>query len=218
MQQHDELLDSLAKWFRSVQSAYGGRMQCAKGCARCCHGLFDVSLPDAMRIAHGYRLLPEVLKSAVAGIALDIQHQIVRECPELKEPCFLHELSEDRIDSIVDRIGEVRCPMLDEGDRCLIYDLRPLACRLEGVPMVDAHDGVFGDWCELNFREGVTPELAESLRLDYCGIQAIEGEATAKLSKILLGTPHEQVTLFIPSVITALDLFTIVCREPRRDA
>ena len=28
----------------------------------------------------------------------------------------------------------VRCPLLDEENRCLLYDARPITCRLYGVP------------------------------------------------------------------------------------
>ncbi len=53
--------------------------------------------------------------------------------------------------------------------------------------MVDARDGLFGDWCELNFTAGISPQMAEDLRLDYYGIQETE----------------EGPTIFIPSVICA---------------
>jgi len=37
-----------------------------------------------------------------------------------------------------------RCPLLGSHDECLVYECRPLACRLEGAPMVDSRDGPFG--------------------------------------------------------------------------
>ncbi len=42
-----------------------------------------------------------------------------------------------------------------------IYE-RPMACRLEGVPMVDTRHGLLGDWCDLNFTGGV-PEDARAV-------------------------------------------------------
>jgi hypothetical protein len=42
-------------------------MRCGDGCFRCCHGLFDVPLPDALAVAEGYRGLPD----AVCGEASD---------------------------------------------------------------------------------------------------------------------------------------------------
>jgi hypothetical protein len=54
--------------------------------------------------------------------------------------------------------------------------------------MVDIRDGLFGDWCELNFTQGISPEIAADLRLDFGEIQAIEQTAA----------------VFIPSVIVAV--------------
>jgi len=210
LRKHEELLKTLTAWFQSIQSAQATQMQCVKGCSRCCHGLFDVSLPDALSILQGFRRLSPDRRLTVVEAASAIQQHIIRECPELEEPCFLCGISEDTIDKIADRVGEVRCPLLDEADRCMIYDYRPLACRLEGVPMVDAQDGLFGDWCALNFRGGTTPELLESLRLDYYQIQAAECAATAHLSQYLFGVRRDEMTIFIPSAIVASDaLFSL---------
>jgi Fe-S-cluster containining protein len=205
LRKHEEWLKNLDAWFQSIRSAQASRMQCANGCARCCHGLFDVSLPDALLIMQGFRRLSSHRRQTVFDAASAIQKQILRECPELEAPYFLCGLSEDTIDRIAERVGEVRCPLLDEADCCLIYGYRPLACRLEGVPMVDARDGLFGDWCELNFRGGAAPELLESLRLDYYRIQDAECAATAHLSQHLFGVRREEMTIFIPSAIVASD-------------
>lgn len=205
LREYEEWLKGLDAWFHSIQSAQTDQMQCANGCSRCCYGLFDVSLPDALLIMQGFRRLPLDRRQTVVEAAAGIQHKIMRECPELEAPFFLCGLSEDAIDRIAERVGRVRCPLLGEADGCLIYSYRPLACRLEGVPMVDVRDGLFGDWCELNFRGGAAPELLESLRLDYYRIQDTECAATAHLSQHLFGVRREEMTIFIPSAIAASD-------------
>ncbi len=73
--------------------------------------------------------------------------------------------------------------------------------------MVDASDELFGDWCELNFAEGITPGQIEALCLDYRRIQEIEADATAYISSSFLGDRKEEITLFIPSVVTAIEEF-----------
>jgi Fe-S-cluster containining protein len=207
VEKHNKLLQYLDDWFRSLQAKHADRMQCGPGCARCCHGLFDVSLPDALRIAKAFGTLPAEARSAAANRASAIQAKICQEAAELRAPFFLNAISQDRIDQLAERIQDVRCPLLDERNSCRIYDHRPLACRLEGIPMVDSRDGPFSDWCELNFKEGVSAELAEDFRLDYYEIHAIEQEVTEYLSQYLLASRQEQITLFIPSVIDAFDGF-----------
>jgi hypothetical protein len=207
MPAHNNLLKRLDQWFRSIQTGYAGQMNCGRGCTKCCHGLFDVSLPDALRATDGFSLLPEDLRAAVMGRALDIHTKIMGECPELKEPYLLGDLPEEKIDEILEHIGEVRCPLLNGDDTCLIYDYRPLACILEGIPMVDAQGGQFGGWCELNFKEGVSPAALKDLCLDYCEIQAIEQEITAYISLYFPIDLKKKNTIFIPSVIAAFDAF-----------
>jgi len=208
LHQYGSLLGELSEWFQSLLNRFSNHIHCGEGCAHCCRGLFDISLPDALSVANGFNMLPDNLRSSISTAAGDIQKKIVREIPELKESYFLQAVSEDRIDEIVERVGEVSCPFLDDKCNCLIYDRRPLACRLEGIPMVDVSDGLFGDWCELNFRGGMASELAEALRLDYYRIQQIETEATAYISSRMRGDRQEGITLFIPSVIAAAESFS----------
>jgi len=209
LQKHNSLVDYLDKWFRSIQNKYADQMQCKGGCAQCCQGLFDISLPDAMRAAHAFGMLPQEIKAGVIKASSEIQEKIALEGTELQHPFFLNKLSPDRIDQLAGSVHDVGCPLLDDNDRCLIYEDRPIACRLEGVPMVDLHDGVFGDWCELNFKQGVPSELAEDLRLDYYQLQEVEEEVTAHLSSLLLGNRQKEVTVFLPSVIASFDTFWI---------
>ncbi len=209
MQEHDNLVGRLDKWLRSIRDKHNDQIQCACGCAKCCHGLFDISLPDALRTASAFGMLPQDIQSACANRSSIIRRKIIQEEGELQAPFFLNEISEERIDQLVECVHDVRCPLLDDNARCLIYEDRPIACRLEGIPMMDSNDGLFGDWCELNFKEGISPAMAEDLRLDYYELQAIEQEVTANLSHHLLGSRHERVTVFLPSVIAAFDSFWI---------
>lgn len=160
-------------------------MSCRQGCARCCHGLFDISIPDSQRVAEGFRTIPREVREQVAERAAMIQSRIEEEEPDLGYPFYLNSLSQDRVDRLVEAIGDVRCPFLDESDSCLIYEYRPIACILEGVPMVDVHDGLFGDWCELNFRDGFSPEMQPDLRLDYYEVQEAEQETTILIPSVI---------------------------------
>lgn len=207
MQRYGRQLRNLDAWFQSIRKKHAGKMACGQGCARCCYGLFDISLPEALFVVHAFDCMPETLQSEVKARALDIQERIMNAAPELKEPYFLNGLSGDRIDAIAIGVGDIRCPFLGEKDVCLIYEQRPMACRLEGVPMVDAQDGLFGDWCGLNFREGIFPELERDLCLDYYELQVTERAVTGDLAQYFLSYREPSVTLFIPSAIAAAGVF-----------
>jgi Fe-S-cluster containining protein len=188
LSRHERLLQDLDQWFRFMRTRYASHVQCGQECALCCHGLFDLSIPDAMQVAKGFSKLPGELREGIVERASLTHCRIVERCAGITPPYLLHTMSEDRVDALIEVMGEVGCPFLDGQSFCLIYDHRPIACRLEGLPMVDVQEGLFGDWCKLNFTSGVEPKTAEDLRLDYYAIREVD----------------QGPTLFIPSLIYAI--------------
>jgi Fe-S-cluster containining protein len=132
---------------------------------------------------------------------------MVQKNDGFREPFLLCGIPQQQVDRIVESMEGVRCPLLDERDHRLIYHSRPLACRLEGIPMIDSADGPFSDWRELNFREGLNTQLESELRPDFYGIQASERQAAERLSDYLLGRRQEEATVFIPSIIASFNTF-----------
>ncbi len=201
MKRHKEFLAGVDAWFASVRQKQAGQMQCGRGCALCCRGLFDISLPDALMLAEGLNgLTPEQLARAKANAEV-IQAGIQMGAPELRTPHFLDVLDEKQVDMIVEQASSPRCPLLGPENQCMVYEHRPLACRLEGLPMVDVNDGLFGDWCELNFTGGVPREALKDLENDYYGLQEVEQIATEILSDELFKERRRDATVFIASII-----------------
>jgi Fe-S-cluster containining protein len=154
---------NIDEWFAKVRSKYAAHMQCGKGCTACCHGLFDITLADAVEVARGFQ-------------------------------------------RIVDGANNPPCPCLGDAGECLIYEHRPMACRLEGVPMVDVRDGLFGDWCELNFKDGIPETALRDLTQDYEGIETAQESRSDAVAE-RAGLPNPRAVTFIPSVIAEYDSF-----------
>jgi Fe-S-cluster containining protein len=207
MKRHNGFLEDSEDWFSRVLASYPEQMQCGRGCALCCHGLFDISFVDALVVADGFGRLSAPHQKQVYDRARIVQAVVERETPDLASPFFLQGLPESHVDRIVEAARSPRCPLLGDQDECLVYEFRPLACRLEGAPMIDLRDGPFGDWCELNFRQGLPPGAAEVLARDYYSIQAAEDTSNEVMTDLLLGRRDPEVTVFIPSVITEYTSF-----------
>src|SRR5262245_25530447 len=204
---HKKLLHNIDAWFASVRRSQASQMQCGRGCALCCHGLFDISLPDALEVMQGLSTLPDETRAQVAARSAQVQAVIAQAAPELERPFLLSGLTEERIDQVVEESGAPRCPFLGEENECLIYEHRPLACRLEGAPMVDTRDGLFGDWCELNFTNGVPSDAVENLCQDYYEIQEVEERCSESLSQARWGKRQSRLTTFIPSLVVEYETF-----------
>jgi len=69
MQSYLNFLQSIDEWFASILSRHADQMQCRRGCALCCHGLFDISLPDALLVTEGMMALPDRARVEVGARA-----------------------------------------------------------------------------------------------------------------------------------------------------
>lgn len=121
--------------FATVAKACPQEVACAEGCSDCCHALFDISLIEALYInaAFNERLPKGPGREAVLDLAdaADRAHyKLKRKAVKAGEKgvateAILADLARERI----------RCPLLGDDDRCVLYDCRPVTCRLYGVPM-----------------------------------------------------------------------------------
>jgi hypothetical protein len=72
--------------------------------------------------------------------------------------------------------------------------------------VVDIHEGLFGDWCELNFKQGVPDAALADLQQDYNRIDEFqEGRSAAVARKA--GLPDHRAVTLIPSVIAEYESF-----------
>jgi hypothetical protein len=51
---------NIDEWFKKIRETYPAQMQCGKGGTACCHGLFDISLADAVDVTTGSQTLVSV--------------------------------------------------------------------------------------------------------------------------------------------------------------
>lgn len=137
--------------FSHVSANFPQQTKCAQGCGDCCHALFDLSLIEAMHINRAFHTAfcygpkrSEILEKA---------SHIDRSLTKMKREMFRAEKDGKPIDEIVATVGatRMRCPLLDDDDRCLLYEERPIICRLYGIPLeigekshVCRHSGFMG--------------------------------------------------------------------------
>ena len=72
--------------------------------------------------------------------------------------------------------------------------------------MVDVHQGLFGDWCELNFKEGIPEGANVDFQQDYDRIEAVQEARSARVAR-QGGLDNPRAITFIPSVIAEYDRF-----------
>jgi len=124
----------------AAHAAVTADMQCGAGCAGCCRVSLTVCTLEAEAIQARLEELPRASREAIAS----------------------------RVDA-AEVVSAERCVMLDDDDRCAIYEARPLVCRSQGMPLAYPEgvlpvaavlakgardDGPDREltWCPLNFR------------------------------------------------------------------
>lgn len=116
----EELFAALDLAFGQVRQQFPGEVRCGRGCADCCHAVFDVSLVEAHAMQRCLQGLSTAEREAVRQLAI----LALRQWQELAEQGG--DLTRARI----------RCPLLDDQGGCRCYEVRPVNCRTYGIPTV----------------------------------------------------------------------------------
>jgi len=120
--------------FERIRAEYPGLVVCREQCSSCCHALFDLSLVEGLYLqAEFHKRIP--LGNARAAI-LDAADHADRQAARIKRKMFKESKAGKDSSVILVEVAtqRVRCPLLDKEERCVLYEVRPITCRLYGVP------------------------------------------------------------------------------------
>jgi Fe-S-cluster containining protein len=91
--------------------------------------------------------------------------------------------------------------LLDGEGRCLVYDFRPMTCRLNGIPLVDLSGEEFhDDWCSHNF-VGMDPLGMPELRAEFRRLFADELELFRSFTLALCDEEISELDTLIPTAL-----------------
>lgn len=208
-----ELLGEVDDWFCRSSLAAGEQIACQRGCSACCRGLFDITLLDAFVLNDGFHRLATDLHRSVEQAARARVAEIQKRWPDFEPPFLLNRYPEEQWDELMPDEDETPCPLLGDDGLCLVYDSRPMTCRLHGIPMVDISGEVlFDEWCTLNFTE-CNPLLMQDLRAPFKDLFTQEQLLFREFTTRLLGQPFNELDTVIPAAVL-LDFDTFRLPEP----
>ncbi|BCR03300.1 hypothetical protein DESUT3_03690 [Desulfuromonas versatilis] len=194
------LLEKVDDWFRRSQAKAQGLVHCAAGCSQCCRGLFDISLLEAYLLQAGFSQLAEETRERVLAQSRLRLAQLQAQWPDFSAPYLLNHMPDELWTEMPE--GDMTpCPLLGEDGRCLVYQWRPMTCRLHGLPNVDRSGEIFSDqWCTLNF-SGSNPLEREELRWDFRAAFEVEIDLFQRFAEGLLARPLRELDTFIPTAL-----------------
>jgi len=93
------------------------------------------------------------------------------------------------------------CPLLSDDGTCLVYQFRPMTCRLHGLPNIDVSGESFSDeYCSLNFLDTDPLEMKE-LRWEFRKTFEQEFELLGSFSEKITGRRQLELDTFIPTAL-----------------
>jgi Fe-S-cluster containining protein len=126
---YDRLVQRADKSFARIANEHSECIACKPGCADCCHAVFGLFLVEAVFLKNDFDRLGEKEKAAAIerGIAAE------KDLKTLERT--LEEFKDDpRMRAYAMAKARIRCPLLSDEDACILYDYRPITCRIYGIP------------------------------------------------------------------------------------
>lgn len=196
-----QLLAEIDGWFSRCQANFPEEISCGKGCSGCCRGLFDITILDAFFLKNGFDRLAEDIRARVSDKAKKRLNSIQSIWPEFSHPFTLNHRQEHEIEALLASDNDTPCVLLDDNGRCLLYDYRPMTCRLHGVPLIDVSGEVLeSEWCTKNFA-GSDPLQLKNMRGEFNRLLHQEVALGRSFTRELLGKTVSELDTFIPTAL-----------------
>ncbi len=133
-----EKLAALAdKIFERVKNEYPKNYKCEITCCDCCYALFDIGFVEALYINHHFNEKFKEEKERRESI-IEKANKADRVIYKLKKKSYkeVFENKKDENEIVLNMsLERIKCPLLNEENKCDLYEYRPIICRLYGIPI-----------------------------------------------------------------------------------
>lgn len=118
--------------FQEMEKQYGDHIKCRVQCSDCCHSVFGLFAIESAYLSHHFGRLDRKFRREALARAEKADQEL------LDMEKRLRETHGDNIEAMLRAISRerVRCPLLNDEDKCVIYQHRPITCRAYGIPTV----------------------------------------------------------------------------------
>lgn len=196
-----ELLREIDSWFARAMETHPEHISCQSGCSECCRSLFDITMLDAALLSEGFSRLDTATRTSVLQKVNERLEQLKGTWPEYDYPYTLNHRPEDEWQELMPEDDETPCVLLGNDDRCLVYEFRPMTCRLHGLPLIDTSGEIMHDeWCTENFVD-LDPLEEKGLAAPFDRIFREEAALGREFTTYIFGTAYDEMDTFIPTAL-----------------
>lgn len=126
---YELLVDKAELAFKNMQDKHGDCIKCELHCADCCNAVFGLFLIEALYIREHFEHINEEQKVRI----IERAKKADQDLESLQDKLRTFE-GDPRMQAYTLARERIRCPMLDDNDECVLYQRRPITCRVYGIP------------------------------------------------------------------------------------
>lgn len=163
--------------FNKVKEEYPKEVFCREKCSDCCYAIFDIPIIEAIYINHKFN---EKFSGTRKMELIDTASKVDRSLFKMKRDAYLEvQNGADELDVLAKMsVERVRCPLLGADNLCVLYESRPITCRIYGIPTSTA--GTSHICGRTNFTQGGKYPTVNMDKI-YTQLQLISAEMTAAM-------------------------------------
>ncbi len=126
---YELLVDKAETAFANVKANHSGCVKCELHCSDCCNAVFGVFLVEALYIRESFEHIKDEQKKEILKRAKEADKAVA----DLQSRLKTFE-DDPQMQAYTISRSRVRCPMLDDNNECVLYQRRPITCRVYGIP------------------------------------------------------------------------------------
>ena len=140
------LLEQVDDAFKKAEAEDSSLLSCGLETEACCYRWVDLHLIEAAYLSHS---MNKTLRTEERKAAIERAMKVMKRVQELRRQLELEGRQSDdkRLHLLYDQ-EKIKCPLNLE-TRCILYDARPIGCRMHGLSMLaEVKPEIFGDLAE----------------------------------------------------------------------
>ena len=169
---YEALVQMVDAVFDRVKEEFPKEVFCREKCSDCCYAIFDLTLIEALYLKD--KFLKKFMGKEKNDL-FEIAGKTDRVLTKMKRNAYKEVKNGADELEILGKMSQerVRCPLLGEDNLCVMYEYRPLTCRVYGIPT--STDGVSHICGRTNFIQG---EPYPTLNMDkiYTQLQLLSAQ------------------------------------------
>ena len=126
---YELLVDKAETAFANVKANHSNCVKCELHCSDCCNAVFGVFLVEALYIRESFEHIKDNQKKEIIKRAKEADNAV----SDLQNRLKSFE-DDPQMQAYTISRARVRCPMLDDNNECVLYQRRPITCRVYGIP------------------------------------------------------------------------------------